>query len=81
MTIKGAMVASAVAGLFAAGAPGVVTAKESAKVKCAGVNSCKGKGQCHSATTSCAGMNSCKGKGWVEMTDKECKEKKGTIAK
>lgn len=79
MTVKGAMVASAVAGLFAAGTPAVVFAKDTAKVKCAGINSCKGKGQCHSATSSCAGQNGCKGKGWVETTAKECKAKKGTI--
>ena len=50
-----------------------------AKVKCAGINSCKGKGACQGASNSCAGKNACKGKGWVEATAKECKDKKGTV--
>ena len=49
MTVKGALVASAVAGFFAAAIPGVVSAKETAKVKCAGINSCKGKAECRRA--------------------------------
>jgi hypothetical protein len=28
----------------------------------------------------CQGVNACKGKGWVEMTDKKCKDKGGTVA-
>jgi hypothetical protein len=79
MTIKGALVASAVAGFFAAATPGVANAKDTAKVKCSGINSCKGKGACKSATSSCKGMNDCKGKGWVESSEKECKTKKGTV--
>jgi hypothetical protein len=50
-----------------------------AKVKCGGINSCKGKGACKGAANSCAGQNGCKGKGWVEATAKECKDKKGTV--
>jgi hypothetical protein len=44
-----------------------------------GINDCKAKAACKSATSSCKGMNDCKGKGWVESTEKECKAKKGTI--
>ena len=54
-------------------------ASKDAKVKCAGINSCKGKGACHGAANSCAGQNGCKGKGWLEVTAKECKDKKGTV--
>ena len=36
MTVKGALVASAVAGLFAAATPAVVHAKDAGKVKCIG---------------------------------------------
>ena len=79
MTVKGAIVASAVAGLFAAATPAVAHAKDTAKVKCSGINSCKGKGECKSATSSCKGMNDCKGKGWIEASAKECKAKKGTV--
>ena len=48
-------------------------------VKCAGINSCKGKGSCQGASNSCAGQNPCKGKGLVSVTSKECKDKKGTV--
>jgi len=81
MTVKGAIVASAVAGFFATAMPAVVHAKDTGKVKCSGINDCKGKGACKSATSSCKGMNDCKGKGWVEASDKECKAKKGTVEK
>ncbi len=53
--------------------------KATAQVKCAGINECKGKGACGGATTSCAGTNECKGKGWLLLSEKECKDKKGTV--
>jgi hypothetical protein len=53
-------------------------AKES-KVRCTGINSCKGKGACSGVGHDCAGKNDCKGKGWVEASAKECKDKKGTV--
>jgi len=81
MTMKGAFVAAAVAGLFTAGAPAVVKAADNDKVHCMGINDCKGKGACKSAKSSCKGMNDCKGKGWVDSTEKECKAKKGTVVK
>jgi hypothetical protein len=82
MTMKGALVAGAVAGLFAAATPAVVKAAGGdAKVHCMGINDCKGKGMCQSATTSCKGQNTCKGKGWVEATEKECTAKKGKVVK
>ena len=79
MTIKGAVVASAVAGMFAAAVPAVAHAKDAGKVKCSGTNSCKGKGACKSATSSCKGMNECKGKGWNEMSSADCTKKGGTV--
>jgi uncharacterized membrane protein len=81
MTTKGALVAAAVAGLFASATPMVASAKPAAgKVHCAGVNACKGKGGCKSAENTCKGQNGCKGKGWMEMTEKDCKAKGGTVA-
>jgi hypothetical protein len=82
MTMNGKAIAMTVAGLLLAVAPSVHaddkgTTKE-AKIKCAGINSCKGKGACASASNGCSGQNSCKGKGWVEASSKECKDKKGT---
>ena len=48
-TLKGALIAATVAGLFAANAglaadEGKVIKNESEEVKCSGINSCKGKG-------------------------------------
>jgi len=80
MTIKGAMVAATVAGLFAAATPAVVHAKGGGKVSCTGVNDCKGKGACKSATNDCKGKNECKGKGWMKMSEKDCTAKGGTVA-
>ncbi len=81
MTNRGAMIAAMAAGLFSAGAPIAASAADSTKVHCEGVNACKGKSACATATSGCAGQNACKGKGWIEMTDKECKAKGGKAAK
>ncbi len=78
MSTKGALIAAMAAGLFA-GAPAIANAADSGKVHCEGVNSCKGKGSCHSASNACAGKNGCKGKGWMEMSDKDCKDKGGKV--
>jgi hypothetical protein len=81
MTMNGKAIAMTVAGLLLAVAPMAHAddkAKE-AKVKCSGINSCKGKGSCAGASNGCAGKNGCKGKGWVEASEKECKDKKGTV--
>ena len=78
MSTKGALIAAAVAGLFASATPLIASAKD-AKIHCQGVNSCKGKGGCKGADHACKGQNGCKGKGFVEMTEKQCKEKGGTV--
>ena len=80
MTAKGAFVAAAVAGMFAAAIPAVANAKGGGKVHCTGVNSCKGKGACGGDKNSCKGKNDCKGQGWVSMTEKDCTAKGGTVA-
>ena len=82
MSTKGTLVAALAAGLFASATPLIASAADSAggKVHCEGVNSCKGKGGCHSASNACAGKNGCKGKGWMEMSEKECKDKGGKVA-
>lgn len=86
MKNKGMMIAAAVAGMMFAGR---VMATDAAapteapkKVKCSGVNECKGKGACGGATHDCAGKNECKGKGWISVdTEKECTDKAGTVVK
>jgi hypothetical protein len=81
--VRGALIATAVAGLFLAS--GALAAeqggkKAEAKVKCEGINSCKGQGACGGAGHDCAGKNACKGKGWVEVSSAaECKAKGGTV--
>lgn len=79
---KSAMVASAVAGLFLAGAASTAFAADEAKkteaekVKCDGANACKGKSACATAGNSCAGQNGCAGKGFMMMTAEECAKAK-----
>jgi hypothetical protein len=51
-----------------------------AKVKCEGVNSCKGQSACKTANNACKGQNSCKGKGFLEMTQAKCDAAKAKAA-
>lgn len=81
MTTSGKIIATAVASLLLAAAPQLANAGDAktTKVKCEGINECKGKSACNTANNACAGMNACKGKGWNEVTAKECKAKKGKV--
>ncbi len=65
--------------LFSTAAVQTVSAEE-AKVKCEGVNSCKGTSACHTATNDCKGMNECKGHGYLELTQAECDAAKARMA-
>ncbi len=78
-TISGAALAFAAAGMFLGGMSAAANAAEEGKVHCVGVNGCKGKSECATAKSSCKGQNDCKGHGFLSMTEKECKEKKGTV--
>jgi uncharacterized membrane protein len=84
-SLKGALMAVAVAGLFAANTTlagdEAKTIKNGAnEVKCSGVNSCKGTGSCAGAGHECAGKNGCKGKGWVKVSSaRECTDKGGKV--
>src|SRR5262249_3999229 len=81
MTLKGSIIASAVAGLFAISAAPAFAGeeKDTDQVKCGGVNSCKGSGSCGGADHGCAGKNACKGQGWSEMSRKDCAAKGGKV--
>jgi len=80
--LSGVALAAAAAGLFLGGTAAAVAADtKEAKVQCAGVNSCKGKSDCATATSTCHGQNACKGQGWVKMTEKQCLEKGGKVEK
>lgn len=54
-------------------------AHTSAKIKCYGVNKCKGKSACKTAQGSCKGKNSCKGKGYLMKTEAQCKKMHGKM--
>lgn len=69
--ISGAAIATAAALLFGS-VTTTVSAAEDAKVKCEGVNACKGKSACATATNACAGQNSCKGHGYLLLSKSEC---------
>lgn len=83
-SLKGAVLASAVATLFSAGiataGDKMVKTSGTAAVKCAGVNACAGKGGCKSVKNACAGKNACKGQSWVqEKSAKACTDQGGTV--
>lgn len=73
---------------------GAMNDKMNGKVKCYGVNRCKGKSACACAKSKCKstnkckgmqankckGMNACKGKGWVwKKSEKACLKKGGSV--
>lgn len=76
--LTGLVIAAAAAGVFAA-TPAAVSAAENGKVHCTGVNACKGKSDCKTASNACKGMNACKGKGMLIMSEKDCTAKGGKI--
>ncbi len=72
---------AAVAGLLtvsALGAPSTAVAADD-KVKCYGVNSCKGTGACGGKGHSCAGKNACKGQGYIETDKASCEKQHGSL--
>jgi hypothetical protein len=72
--------AAAAALLF--GSMAVTTANaDEAKVKCEGVNACKGQSACATAHNACHGQNSCKGKGYLSLTKAECDAAKAEMTK
>lgn len=83
MSFKSALIASAVAGLFVAGVANPAAAADKAtgeKVKCEGVNSCKGHGECKTAHNACKGQNGCGGQGFMMMSAEECAAAKAKAA-
>lgn len=78
---KKMLLAASVAGLLAvsgvAMSAGNVFAED---VNCAGVNACKGMGDCGGKGNSCAGKNACKGTGWVKTSTDVCSKIGGTVA-
>ena len=80
MSIKGTMIAAAVAGLFTTGVAGMASAeKKGGEVVCDGINACKGQGSCAGAGHACSGQNGCKGQGHMKTTKEDCLAKGGKI--
>ncbi len=84
--LTGAAIALAVAGMFAADAAAGDRPRRSkernasTKVRCAGINECRGKGECAGKDHVCAGHNACKGKGWISVpSEKACTDKGGKV--
>ena len=69
---SGAAIATAAAMLFGTLTAVPASAGDDAKVKCEGVNSCKGTSACATAKNSCQGQNSCKGHGYLLMSKADC---------
>jgi hypothetical protein len=80
MRVSGTLLAVAAAGIFAAGHAPTAAAAESAKVRCLGVNACKGKSECKTAAAQ-KGQNACKGHGLLFLTEEQCKLRGGKIDK
>jgi len=72
--LSGTMIAMAAAALFSSGhALAPASAADDTKVKCVGVNACKGKSECATEKNACATQNACKGRGWITLSEKECR--------
>jgi hypothetical protein len=76
---SGAAIAAAAALLVLSATVPVAPAASGYKVKCFGINSCKGHGQCKSLGNSCTGQNACKGMGFIKMDKAACLAKGGTL--
>jgi len=79
--ISGIALATAAAGLLAVTPVLAGSGATAAKVHCVGVNACKGKSDCKTATNACKGHNNCKGHGFVAMTKKTCEQIGGKVGK
>jgi hypothetical protein len=78
--MTGKALVTTAAAIFAAGTLVSAAHGQAAKVKCSGVNSCKGTSACKTALSACKGQNSCKGLGWTEATNAaECTSKGGKV--
>ncbi|MBV8633635.1 MAG: hypothetical protein JO002_04030 [Burkholderiaceae bacterium] len=77
---SGALIAAAAAALALSGsASAAPAASGDDTVHCAGVNSCKGKGDCKTAENGCKGQNTCKGHGFLALKASECTAKGGKV--
>ena len=83
MNKRSAILAAAAAAIFVTGGAtqaGATDHEGGDKVKCEGVNGCKGQSECATDHSSCNGHNDCAGKGWVELSAEECEAAKAAQA-
>lgn len=73
--------ATAAAVMFSSAPLTAANAADDGKVKCEGVNSCKGTGACGSAANACAGKNTCKGQGFLMLSKADCDAAKAKLKK
>lgn len=78
--VSGAAIAAAAALMFATVAVPQAHA-EDAKIKCEGVNSCKGTSACATAHNACQGQNKCKGQGYLMLSKADCDAAKAKLSK
>jgi uncharacterized membrane protein len=72
--IMGVIATAAAIAFITAPLTSTLTQAATTKVKCYGVNSCKGKSTCKTASNSCKSQNTCKGKGFLMKSTKHCKK-------
>jgi len=80
MELRKIALATAAAGLFVAGVPAHAAEGTEAKVKCEGVNQCKGQSACNTAKNACSGQNACAGQGFLMLSQEECDAAKAKAA-
>jgi len=78
--LTGVAIAAAAAGMFAI-APISSSIAAEGKIICDGVNACKGRGDCKTASNACRGQNKCKGRGFLALTPKQCEEARARAKK
>jgi hypothetical protein len=83
-TVRGTLIASAVAGLFACASnrpePVAPSGTASESVRCQGINSCRGQGECSGANHPCGKHTACKGQGWLTVPNAQaCLDRGGKV--
>lgn len=78
---SGSVLAAAAAAFVVGTTLSVPTAQADYKVKCFGLNACKGHGACKSTGNSCKGQNACKGQGFKMSSKTGCKASGGSTAR
>lgn len=73
--------ATAAAVMFSTVPLSAADAADEAKVKCEGVNACKGTSACGTAAHACAGKNACKGQGFLMLSKAECDTARAKLKK